>query len=625
MLFDKEKCSRPHAIALLVIVVLGAVLRLVGFFDCPFTHDELSAVRRLQFDSFLDMIRDGVMLFEGHPAGVQTFLWFWSKIFGTSEIAIRLPFVLMGIACIPLMYLVTKIWFNRTAGIFAASIIAVSQYTIYYSIIARPYIFGLFFVLLALLYWSKMVYNKDYSWKNVILFGVFASCSAYTHQFSMMVAFLIGLAGLFFQSRRTIGRYLLAAMIAVVLYVPHIPITIYQLTELKGVGGWLGAPNFMFVIQYFRYLAHFSYIVMLLAVLCIIVSSEYTRKHFSAVYKKMLTAFLLFVIPFAAGYWYSVLVDPVLQQSCPIFSFPFLVLAVCSLVGDNFNIRRFISVVVYCVAMVLSLVFVREHYTVISKNIFEPAVKKLIACNEKYGENKVCGLLNFSDKFIEYYENKYNKKINNSYVGYDLSGLCKQLENEDAEYLVAAYLDDYEMYCVRRYYPYMIDYSEYIGAEVYVMSKNKDSSCITHEPIFDRTYDLSGYNTEEDLYTLIDTPFTALSTSRFVKLDVEMSYIQEDTTDDFGIALQVEFNGRLFAKRRASVKDFSVAENDSVKTIIIPMRYEMVFKDSQLLRFFTIKSFIWNEDHTKSVRLICARIRMTPDNKYIYSVGEDLE
>ena len=42
MHFDKDKYSRSHAIALIVIVILGAVLRLVGLFDCPFTHDELS-------------------------------------------------------------------------------------------------------------------------------------------------------------------------------------------------------------------------------------------------------------------------------------------------------------------------------------------------------------------------------------------------------------------------------------------------------------------------------------------------------------------------------------------------------------------------------------------------------
>ncbi len=624
MLFDKEKYSRPHAIALLVIVVLGAVLRLVGFFDCPFTHDELSAVRRLQFDSFLDMIRDGVMLFEGHPAGVQSFLWFWSKIFGTSEIAIRLPFVLMGIACIPLMYIVTKIWFNRTAGIFAASIIAVSQYTIYYSILARPYIFGLFFVLLTLVYWSRMIYEKDYSWKNVILFGVFASCSAYTHQFSMMIAFLIGLAGLFFQSRKSIVKYLLAALIAIVLYVPHIPITIYQLTELKGVGGWLAAPTFDFVTQYFRYLTHFSYIALIIAVLCILVSGDYSRNHFSSVFVKFITALLLFVVPFATGYLYSVLVDPVLQQSCLIFSFPFLVLTVCAIVGEKLSIRRIVSVVVYCVAMVLSLIFVREHYTMIGKSIFGPAVKMTVDFDEKYGEENVCALLNL--KYMDYYEAKYGHTINNKYKGYNPMALCKQLENEHAAYLIAANLDDIEMYVAKRYYPYVVSYSEYIGAELYVMSKKEEVDHIIHEPIFDRIYDLSGYNVEDEWFTLLDTPFVALSDSRFEKLEFEMSYMQNDTVDDFLIALQTfDENGESYDWREARVKNFYFPVNDSVRSVLLPMRFELIFKDSRELSNYSIKMFLWNIDHVKSVRPLSARIRITPDNKYIYSYAEELE
>ena len=623
MLVDKEKYSRPHAIVLLVIISIGIVLRFVGFSDCPFTHDELSAIRRLQFDSFFDMIRNGVMLFEGHPAGVQSFLWFWSKIFGTSEVAIRLPFVLMGICCIPLMYLVTKIWFNRTAGIFAASIIAVSQYTIYYSILARPYIFGLFFVLLALVFWSKMICQKVYSWKNVILFGIFASCCAYTHQFSMMVAALIGVTGLFFQSRKSISRYLLAAFIAIVLYVPHIPITIYQLTELKGVGGWLGAPNFMFVVQYFRYLTHFSFIVMILVVLCIIVSGEYTREHFALVYRKIITAFLLFVIPFAVGYWYSVLVDPVLQQSCLLFSFPFFILMVCSLVGEKLNPLKLISVTLYCCAMVLSLIFVREHYTMINKSIYSAAIKTAIDCNKKYGEENVCDLFNI--QYMNYYESKYGYNVKNRYTGYDPSALCKQLENEKAEYLVAVYLDDYEMYVVKRYYPYVIDYSEYIGAEIYVMSKTEQAECSMPKPVFDCTYDLLDYNVDDERLTLIDTPFTALSNSRYVRLDVELFYIQKDTADDFIVALQAFHNEKSYAWREASVKKFSGPINDSVRSVLIPMRYELIFKESMMLRLFSIKSFLWNVDLLKSVRPISARIRMTPDNRYIYSPWENLE
>ncbi len=532
----------------------------------------------------------------------------------------------MGIACIPLMYLVTKIWFNRTAGIFAASIIAVSQYTIYYSILALPYIFGLFFVLLALVFWSRMIYEKDYSWKNVVLFGVFASCCAYTHQFSTMVAFIIGIAGLFFQSRKSIVRYLLAALIAIVLYVPHIPITIYQLTELKGVGGWLGAPTFDFITQYFRYLTHFSYIVMAIVLLCIIVSGEYTREHFSAVYKKIITAILLFVVPYAAGYWYSVLVDPVLQTSCLIFSFPFLVLTFCSLIGDNLNLRRIVSISMYCISMVLSLIFVREHYTVFKKSIFEPAVKTLIESDEKYGKENVCGLLNISQKYIEYYENKFGKKVENKYAGYDPSALCCQLENEKAEYLVAANLDDYDLYAVRRYYPYMLDYSEYIGAEIYVLSKTEQPGFEMPKPVFDRTYDLTEYNVENEWMTLLDTPFIALSNSRFVKMQVEMTYMQKDTTDDFLIALQAfDANGESYDWREARVKKFSVPVNDSVRSILIPLRYELIFKDSHKLSNYSIKSFLWNIDFVKSVRPISARIRLTPDNKYIYSTHEELK
>ena len=440
------------------------------------------------------------------------------------------------------------------------------------------------------------------------------------------MAFLIGIAGLLFQSRKSIVRYLLAALIALVLYVPHIPITIYQLTELKGVGGWLCAPTFEFVTQYVRYLAHFSYVVLILVVLCIIISGEYTREHFSAVYKKIITAILLFVLPLAAGYWYSVHVDPVLQQSCLIFSFPFLVLAACSLVGENFNPLRIVSVAVFCVAMVLSLIFVREHYTMIDKSIFDSAVKKLIDCDEKYGKENVCGLLKFSDKFIGYYENKYGKEIENKYAGYDPSALCSQLDNENAEYLVAANLDDFEMYAVRRYYPYVLDYSEYIGAEIYVLSKTEQPECEMPKPLFDHTYDLTGYDVDNEWMTLLDTPFIALSNSRYVRMDVEMTYMQKDTSDDFLIALQTfDAEGESYDWRESRIKNFSVPINDSVRSILIPLRYELIFKDSRKLSDYSLKSFLWNVDHVKSVRPLSARIRLTPDNKYIYSYIEDLE
>ncbi len=204
--------------------------------------------------------------------------------------------------------------------------------------------------------------------------------------------------------------------------------------------------------------------------------------------------------------------------------------------------------------------------------------------------------------------------------------MCSQLETEDAEYLVAANLDDFEMYAVRRHYPYVLDYSEYIGAEIYVLSKTEKPECEMPKPVFDHTYDLTGYDVDNEWMTLLDTPFVALSNSRYVRMDVEMTYMQKDTSDDFLIALQTfDAEGESYDWREARIKNFSVPVNDTVRSILIPFRYELIFKDSRKLSDYSLKSFLWNVDHVKSVRPLSARIRLTPDNKYIYSYIEDLE
>ena len=115
---------------------------------------------------------------------------------GYSELALRLPFLILGILCIPLAYKVASKWFNENVGLFVAAYFATSQYMIFHSVVIRPYIPGLFFSLCMLWYWSKLLFDSDYRWKNIFLMGLFGALCAYTHQFSMFFAFLLGLAGL---------------------------------------------------------------------------------------------------------------------------------------------------------------------------------------------------------------------------------------------------------------------------------------------------------------------------------------------------------------------------------------------------------------------------------------------
>ncbi|MDD3281425.1 MAG: glycosyltransferase family 39 protein, partial [Bacteroidales bacterium] len=246
------------------ITLLGAMARLYGITDMPFTDDELSVEARLHYTSFAQLIQEGVLC-EGHPAGVQIFIWYWSKLVGYSELALRLPFLLMGIVCIPLAYKVAAKWFNENVGLFVAAYFAFSQYIIFHSVVIRPYIPGLFFALCMLWYWSKIMYDLDYSWKNILLMGIFAALCAYTHQFSMLFAFLLGIAGLLLVEKKYAWRYLIACFLALVLYLPHLAILFKQI-QLGGVGGpdgWLGKPTPEFFILYPKYLFHFSRYVYL--------------------------------------------------------------------------------------------------------------------------------------------------------------------------------------------------------------------------------------------------------------------------------------------------------------------------------------------------------------------------
>ena len=136
-----------NKLLLVLIIIVGTVLRFYNYGEIPFTHDEFSALSRLNFDNFNDLIEKGVKI-DAHPAGVHVFMYYWTTFFGSAEWVVKLPFTVIGTLSIFLIYLIGKNWFNETVGLISASFITSIQFTVIYSQIARPYISGLFFSLL---------------------------------------------------------------------------------------------------------------------------------------------------------------------------------------------------------------------------------------------------------------------------------------------------------------------------------------------------------------------------------------------------------------------------------------------------------------------------------------------
>ena len=103
--------NHRDTLILLFILLMGTVLRMYRLHDISFTHDEFSALFRTRFDSFADLIAGGVRI-DTHPAGIQVFMYYWVKLFGEGEAAVKLPFILFGILSIYMVYRIGKEWFK---------------------------------------------------------------------------------------------------------------------------------------------------------------------------------------------------------------------------------------------------------------------------------------------------------------------------------------------------------------------------------------------------------------------------------------------------------------------------------------------------------------------------------
>jgi len=245
-------------ILLAIIIVVGIVLRLWDYQNISFMHDELSALGRLRFDNFSDLINKGVLP-DGHPAGVQVFLYYWTALVGTTELLVKLPFILSGIFSIWLSYLIGKLWFDGTTGLLTAVYISSLQFFVMYSQIARPYVSGMFITLLMVYVWS-LYFFKNRKPLYLILYALFGAMAAYNHHFSLLFTFIVGVSGLFLVKKKDILLYSLSGIAIFILYIPHLSIFFTQL-GYGGIGGWLSKPTPLFFYNFLNWIFHFSTLV----------------------------------------------------------------------------------------------------------------------------------------------------------------------------------------------------------------------------------------------------------------------------------------------------------------------------------------------------------------------------
>ncbi|MDP4265955.1 MAG: glycosyltransferase family 39 protein [Bacteroidota bacterium] len=462
---------------LLIIIITAIILRLINPFNIPYTYDEFSALCRTNFRSFSELIEKGVKI-DGHPAGVQVFIYYWTKIFGYSELVVKIPFIIAGIISVYLVYYIGKKWFNGTVGLISSSYIATIQYTVMYSQIARPYISGLFFSLMMVVFWNEVVFGGERKkYLKAFLYVIFSSLCCYNHYFSLLFAAIVWITGLFFITRERILLYIVSGLSIFLCFIPHLKIFFYQLS-VGGVGTWLGKPHNEFLIQYLKFIFHFSPYVYVLT-MGIIILSLVNKDNLKGKKKFILISLSWFLIPLITGFIYSRYVNPVLQFSVLIFSFSYLFFIFSGYIKDLSYGFKTLIVFLILIVNIMTLVYERKYYDL----FYNTSYKEILYDHNKISrdfKNKSISVLNIDKYISDYYVNKL--KLDSNYIPLSRFGsklkfiefLSKQEKNK---YLFFGEADSYGSYpelvpIILDYYPSIMQQKNYTGSTSYLFSKS---------------------------------------------------------------------------------------------------------------------------------------------------------
>jgi tetratricopeptide (TPR) repeat protein len=181
-------------------VIIAALAFIIRFTDLDFSlrSDEIEIVKRSSGTStYLDF---------GNGAIYYPVVRLFTKILGVSELAVRLPSVLLGVAAVVLMLFTGRIWFDRATGLVAALLLSVSAMHVELSREAHSY--GMFaFVSLLCLHMLWWVLDDGRPGFSVAL-GVVVGLTMLTHLFGvfLLISMLLVVAADSIRRSITIAR-----------------------------------------------------------------------------------------------------------------------------------------------------------------------------------------------------------------------------------------------------------------------------------------------------------------------------------------------------------------------------------------------------------------------------------
>lgn len=229
-MFRNLSLNTSYALVAILLIVAG-LRRMYHIDHVGLWSDELWGVFACSQGSWRAMIQD-LIHNDSHPPGYQTLLYWWMKVFGEADIALRIPSVIAGVAAVAFTYLLGERHCSVIAGVIAATLVTGSFQAIYYSQEARAYSFLIFFSPLMAMSFIDLFVSKTPSKYSLPVFWSVSTALMYFHYVGFVLVGAAFLLAIFFwlYDKREKGHLQIvfkAFAPCLLLYLPWLPV-MYQ-------------------------------------------------------------------------------------------------------------------------------------------------------------------------------------------------------------------------------------------------------------------------------------------------------------------------------------------------------------------------------------------------------------
>ena len=267
-----------HIVFLALILLIAAVLRFSNL-DRTIWLDEAVSWVQASAPSFLEMLKATAR--DNYPPLHNAILYITIKLFGDSEVAMRIPSALLGIGTVYLLYRLGELLWDRTTGLIAALLLAVSGFHVWYSGEVRMYALLAFtstlFILMAVLAMRRP------NWMTLGGCAAAGTALLYSHLYGTFL--FIGVNALVLVMLMTrasgvhvrLGSWMVSQALAFLPFAPWAIILYWRAQTVTATRGWTPEPTPKFVFDKVSEVAGGSLALILLGILAVLSFLDFAR------------------------------------------------------------------------------------------------------------------------------------------------------------------------------------------------------------------------------------------------------------------------------------------------------------------------------------------------------------